>query len=455
MAAARVTMTEGPLLGVLLRVAGPITAASLAQSVQQIVNAIFVGRLGSDSIAAVAASGPLFGVLLSLGSGLSTAGAVLVAQNTGAGRKGAADRAAAQTLLMVLAVGLGFAAAGFALAPAALRLIGVEAEVFRLTWQYLGITYAGLTPMYAFLALQAMLQSAGEVRFAMRVMIGAVLLNIVLDPLLIFACGLGVPGAALATVIAQCLAFAVLLHHMMSGRSALHLKRADFRPDARHIRLALNIGLPASVEQGARTFGSLLLMSLAALFGTVSLAAYGVGTRPFFFWFAPMIGLSIATSAVVGQNIGAGRMDRAEQAARVSGWLAFAGFTAIGLVHLPILRPIMALLAPGQAAVIDQAVVFGRAVFPFMGFMAVTQALNGVFRGAGSTRQAMTISLVMQYGFQIPFAWGAALLTGIGVLAVWWSYAVSNVAASVLCIAWLLKGPWRRDLVHGAATSPA
>jgi Na+-driven multidrug efflux pump len=67
----------------------------------------------------------------------------------------------------------------------------------------------------------------------------------------------------------------------------------------------------------------------------------------------------------------------------------------------------------------------------------------------------MTISLVMQYGFQIPFAWGAALLTGIGVLAVWWSYAVSNVAASVLCIAWLLKGPWRRDLVHGAATAPA
>jgi putative MATE family efflux protein len=453
MASAKVTMTEGPLLGVLLRVAGPITAANLAQSTQQIINAIFVGRLGSDSIAAVAASGPLFGVLLSLGSGLSTAGAVLVAQNTGAGRKGAADHAAAQTLLMVLAVGLGFAAVGFSLAPATLRLIGVEDEVFRLTWQYLAITYAGLTPMYAFLALQAMLQSVGEVRFAMKVMIGAVLLNILLDPLLIFVCGLGVPGAALATVISQSLAFVVLLHHMMSGRSALHLKRVDFRPDARHIRLALNIGFPASIEQGARTFGSLLLMSLAALFGTVSLAAYGVGTRPFFFWFAPMIGLSIATSAVVGQNIGAGRMDRAEQAAKVSGWLAFGGFTIIGLLHLPILHPLMAMLAPGQTAVINEAVIFGWAVFPFMGFMAITQALNGVFRGAGSTRQAMTISLVMQYGFQIPFAWGAALFTELGVLAVWWSYAVSNVVASALCLVWLLKGPWRRSLVQDATAA--
>jgi len=356
-----------------------------------------------------------------------------------------------QTLLMVLAVGLGFTLIGLSLAPATLRLIGVEDSVFRLTWQYLAVTYAGLTPMYAFLALQAMLQSVGEVRFAMKVMVGAVLLNIALDPLLIFGIGewdgFGVPGAALATVLSQGIAFAVLLRHLMSGRSALHLKRSDFRPDWKHIRLALGIGLPASIEQGARTFGSLLLMSLAALFGTVSLAAYGVGSRPFFFWFAPMIGLSIATSAVVGQNIGAGRMDRAEQAARVSGWLSFLGFTAIGLIHLPILRPLMAALAPGESAVIEEAVTFGWAIFPFMGFMAVTQSLNGVFRGAGSTRQAMTISLVMQYVFQIPFAWGAAMFTPLGVQAVWWSYAVSNVAASALCILWLRKGPWRRSLV--------
>src|SRR5690554_4489851 len=102
-------MTEGPLLGVLLRVAWPITFASLAQSVHQIVNAWFVGRLGAESIAAVTASGPLFHVLLSLGSGLSVAGAVLIAQNMGAGRDDKVDHVAAQTLLMVIAVGLCFA----------------------------------------------------------------------------------------------------------------------------------------------------------------------------------------------------------------------------------------------------------------------------------------------------------------------------------------------------------
>jgi Na+-driven multidrug efflux pump len=140
-------------------------------------------------------------------------------------------------------------------------------------------------------------------------------------------------------------------------------------------------------------------------------------------------------------------MDRAEETARVSGWLAFLGFTAIGLLHLPLLRPLMASLAPGEDEVVREAVSFGWAVFPFLGAMAVTQALNGVFRGAGSTRQSMTISLVMQYGLQLPFAWGMALFTAMGVLAVWWSYAFANVAAMAIAIVWLIKGPWRRTLV--------
>lgn len=447
----KIDMTQGPLFGVLLRVAGPITAANIAQSIHQIVNAWFVGKLGTDAIAAVAASGPLFALLLSLGSGLSTAGAVLVAQNTGAGKGDTANHVAAQTLLMVLAVALAFTVAGFGLASGTLRLIGVEATVYDLTWQYLTISYLGLPPVFAFLALQAMLNSVGEVRFALAVMTGAVLLNILLDPLLIFGLGswegLGVAGAALATVISQTLAFLVVLFHMMGGKSALHLEREHFRPDWPHIRLATLIGLPASLEQGGRTFGSLLLMSLAALFGTVSLAAYGVATRPLFFWFAPMIGLSIATAAVVGQNIGAGRMDRAEATARVSGWMAFIGFSAIGLAHLPFLFPIMRALAPGEEEVVREAVTFAAICFPFAGFMAVTQALNGVFRGAGKTSHAMTISLVMQYLFQIPFAGIVALTTSLGVLAVWWSYPVANVAAALICVIWLRTGRWKGSLV--------
>src|SRR5690606_12434204 len=114
--------------------------------------------------------------------------------------------------------------------------------------------------------------------------------------------------------VAQVGALAVVLHHLLTGRSALHLRALHFRPDFGHMRVALDLGVPASIEQATRTFSSLLLMSLAASFGTIGLASYGGGTRLLFFWFTPIVGLGIATATVVGQNIGAGAPERAERA---------------------------------------------------------------------------------------------------------------------------------------------
>ncbi|MBU0556951.1 MAG: MATE family efflux transporter [Alphaproteobacteria bacterium] len=445
-----VSMTQGPLLSVLLRVAWPITITNLAQASFDIVNAFWVGRLGEAAIAAVTASGPLFFVLIGLGSGLATAGAVLIAQNMGAKRLDQIDHVAAQTLLMVGMVALGFTLAGAFSTSAVLTLIGVEPSIHARAVDYLHIRFIGMIPMFGFMAMQAMLQAAGEVRFAMKVQIGSVAANALLDPLLIFGVGpfpaLGVTGAALATVLVQIGALLVLLHHLLSGRSALHLRRAHFRPDWSHIRLATGLGLPASIEQAIRTFSSVLLMALAASFGTLGLAAYGVGTRPLFFWFTPMLGLSIATAVVVGQNIGAGLIDRAEQAARIAAWLGFAGMTVIGLAHLPFVPAIMTALAPGEADVIASASTFAYIYFPFLGVLTVPQAMLGAFRGAGSPSHSMTISIIMQWLFQMPVAYLIAFASPWGIVGIWWSYPIANLAATALCLYWFRYGSWRRRL---------
>jgi putative MATE family efflux protein len=455
----KVDMTQGPLIGILLRVALPITLTNLSLSAFDIVNAFWVGRLGQDAIAAVAASGPLFNVLINLGSGLSTAGAVLIAQNAGARRHHVLDHVAAQTLLMVASMATVFALSGELFSAPLLRLIGVEPGIHDLAAHYLHIRYVGMVPMFCFMATQAMLQAVGEVRFAMLVQMGAILCNAALDPLLIFGLGpvpaLGVGGAALATVIVQSAALAVALRHLLSGRSALHLHLHDFRPDWVHVRRAAELGVPACIEQGIRTFSSILLMSLAAGFGTLALAAYGVGTRLLFLWFSPIIGLSIATAAVVGQNVGAGLVDRARAAARLSACVAFAGMTAIGLLLMPFVPLIMRTLAPGQEAVIAEASRFAWIYLPFLGFIAAPQALLGAFRGAGSTRQSMTLSIVMQWVFQMPSAWIIALATPLGVLGIWWSYPIANFAAAVLCVLWFRYGPWQRRMVEREGIEPS
>ncbi len=112
-------------------------------------------------------------------------------------------------------------------------------------------------------------------------------------------------------------------------------------------------------------------------------------------------------------------------------------------------------MSPRDPALVRSACVFVYAFAPFLGVMAVPQVLLGVFRGAGNTRQSMIISLVMQWGFQLPCAWLLAFATPAGAQGVWWSYAVANLAASAIAIGWFLKGPWRRRLVPEAAPAPA
>jgi putative MATE family efflux protein len=446
------SMTEGPLLGVIARVALPIVLSNLLNVTYQLINALWVGRLGGAAIAAVAASAPLFGVLISLGSGLATAGSVLIAQYAGAKRGEKVDHIAAQTLLMVCGVALAFGLLGFLTARPVLRLVGVDQAIEDLTTVYLNISYAGMAPIFLFMAIQGMLQAVGEVRFAFYVMLGSVLLNAALDPLLIFGIGSwngwGVAGAATATVIAEVAALVLAFGRLLGGKSALHLKRAHFSPDTAHMLRALGIGLPASIEQATRTFGSLVLMSLAAQFGTEALATYGLGTRILLLFFLPMLGLSVATTTVVGQNIGAGRMDRAEAAGRLCAWASFGILTVVGLLLIPATPTIMTAITPTEPVLIAKASRFVYIFAPFLGLFAVPQVLCGVFRGAGSTRQAMGISLTMQWVFQLPAAWLIALLTPLGVLGVWWSYPIGNALASALAIGWFIRGPWRRSLVE-------
>ena len=279
----RVTMTEGPLLGVLLRVTWPIAAAGLVQALHQLVNAFWVGRLGADAIAAVSASGSLFFVLISFGTGLSTAGGVLVAQYTGAGKSHMTDHVAAQTLLMVVAVGLGFSAIGFACARPVLRLIGVDAQVYDLTWQYLTISYLGLVPMFAFMSLQRMLQSAGEVRYAMIMMIAAVLFNAALDPLLIFGTapvggawrGLGVAGAAHGAIDLVVIGLLVSVPIVVFG-STVVLKLVERFPVIIQGGAAVLAFTAAKMIVGEPLLDAVFDPHAAARFATYALAIAGV-----------------------------------------------------------------------------------------------------------------------------------------------------------------------------------
>ena len=349
-------LLEGPIVASLLRLAIPIMLATILQSAYQLTDAFWVGRLGGFAVAAVSVSFPFTFLAIALGAGMAIAGSTLVAQYFGAGNDSMVNHVAAQTLLMVVFASVLFGSLGYWAAPGVLGLMGVEPEVLPGAVQFMRVSFVGLVFVFGFAMIQAVLRGVGEVHRPLYIVLGTVLLNFALDPIFIFGAGpipaSGVAGAALATVGTQSLAAAAGLALLLSGRLGIRLQPRDFRPDLTFFKRAFLLGFPASVEQTARALGLTVMTFLVASFGTVTVAAYGIGFNVLSFVIIPAMGLSMATSALVGQNIGAGQIDRAASIARLSALIAFTSLTAIGLIVFVLAAPIVKFFVPSDADVI-------------------------------------------------------------------------------------------------------
>ncbi len=440
-------ITEGSILLALLRLVGPVILSVTLQTSYQLVNTFWVGRLGATAVAAISVTAPLTFFLIVLGSGLSIAGAIFVAQYSGAREHERVNHVAAQTIMMVVCIALVLSVVGTFTARPALEVIAVGPDVLPLAASYLHITYMGLLFSYGFMMFQSILQGVGEVRFPLYVVACSVVLNALLDPVLIFGWGpipaYGVVGAAVATVISQGFAALVGVAILFTGRYGVRVRARDFVPDLVFMRHALAVGLPASIEQATRTFGSVVLTALAAGFGTHALAAYGVGGRIITFFFVPALGLSSATATVVAQNIGAGKYERAERAMVLSGLLAFGTVTVLGLIFYPFAGVVCRFLVPSDERVVALATQFAHVTAPVFGVITAQQAMAGGFRGAGQTTKAMMIAMLMQWGCQLPVSYYLSHHTSLGIAGLWWGFPIANILALSLTIFLFRRGTWK------------
>jgi putative MATE family efflux protein len=273
--------------------------------------------------------------------------------------------------------------------------------------------------------------------------------NFALDPLFILGWGpmpaFGVAGAAHATAGTQTLAAVIGLGTLLSGGYGIHLRWADFRPDWAFVRRAFVLGFPASIEQSARGLGMTVMTFLIATFGTAGIAAYGVGTNIFMFVLIPAMGLSMATAALVGQHIGAGKIERATRIAHLSATIAFVALSAIGVAVYAGADAIVAFFVPGDTAVIDEGGRFLHIFALSFGFLGLQLSLIGVFRAAGQMAVTMVLALVSQWVLQFPLAYAIGLHTRYGLDGLWYAFPVATVTTTALAIAWFFKGDWKRS----------
>ena len=442
-------LTRGSILRALLRLAVPIVFANLLQTAYQLIDTFWVGRLGAAAVAAVSLSFPVIFFLISLGLGMAIAGTILVSQYQGRGDRVAVNKVSAQALVGVLLLSLVLAVAGYYGATYVVMFLGAAPDVLPLASVYLKISFVGLPFLFAYIIFQSLMRGVGDASTPLWIVSGTVVLNFFLDPLFILGIGpvpaMGVSGAALATVITQGLAAVVGLWMLFSGRYGIALRLHNLKPDFALLWRLLRLGAPAGIEQSTRALGLMLMTILVSGFGTVTLAAYGIGVRMLSFVIIPALGLSQATSALVGQNVGALKLGRAERTAYLSAAIGFGVLSAIGVIGFFFARPIVTVFVPDSPAVIDQATTFVQITALTYGMIGAQQALLGAFRGAGHTLVAMAIALVSLWMLQFPLAWLLSTRGGLGSIGIWVAYPVQNTITAAVALVWFMRGTWKRQ----------
>lgn len=438
---------EGSIAKALFVLALPIVLTNLLQSAYQLIDSFWVGRLGAESVAAVSVSFPLIFLMTALGAGFSIAGSTLVAQYVGAKNQKQVNHVSAQTLIMVVLTSLLLGSIGFIFAPSILHLMGVGADVFPHALGFLRVSFVGLVFIFGFFMFQSLMNAVGKTKIPIIIVLCTVLLNLILDPLFIFGFGLipayGVMGAAFATLGTQFLASFIGLVILLRGKQGIHLRWKNFKPDFSFVKKAFRLGFPASIEQSARALGFTMMSFLVTSFGTLTMAAYGVGGNVLMTVIIPALGISIAIGILVGQNIGAGNKERAVEIARLGSLIAFGILTLCGILSFVFARSLATFFVPGDIEVITEAARFIRIMSLSFGFIGIQMAYNGVLRASGNMIAPMMMTLISQWVIQFPLAYILSKHTSLEFTGIWYAFPISNVIMFVIAYIWFKNTPWQ------------
>lgn len=440
--------TKGSIIGSLISLAVPIVLTNLLHSAYQLTDTFWVGRLGANAVAAVSLSFPVIFLLMTLGGGFSLAGTILVAQYRGRKDQENVNYVTSQTILIMFFVSVVISLIGYIVAPGAMKLIGAAPEILPDAVSYLRISTLGMIFMFSFFVFQSLMRGVGEVYLPMRIVAFTVVLNLILDPLFIMGYGPfpahGVTGAALATISTQAISSIIGIWILLRGRHGVKLLPSKMRFDGQLLKRMFLLGLPASIEQSMKSLGLMMISFLVAGFGTIVVASYGIGIRMLSLVIIPAFGLSMATSTLVGQNMGAGKPNRAEKIANKSATIGFTVLLALGVLSFIGAPWFAAAFIPGEPEVIAGATLLIRFLsinFPFLGASLV---FNGALQGAGNTRIPMVLSIVSLWVFEFPLAYVLSHHTSLNEVGIWMASPIAAILSAFVGFTYFRMGRWKK-----------
>jgi putative MATE family efflux protein len=439
--------TQGNIKTAIVLLAIPMILELSLESVFAVVDMFFVGKLGANAIATVGLTELSLTIVYSIAIGLSTAATAVVARRIGEKNPDGAAHAGMQSLLMALIVTIAISIPGVIFAPDILRIMGGSPEVVREGATFMRIMLGGSVVIIMIFLINGIFRGAGDASMAMRSLWIASILNIILCPLLINGYGpfpeLGLKGAAIATVIGRGTGVLYQCYYLFKGKGIIKVKPIHFKWDAPVLKTIVEVAWPATLQFVIQS-GSWIVLGIlvAKTGGTEASAGYQVAIRNIVFFILPAWGLSNAAATLVGQNLGAGQPQRAEQSVLLATKYNAIFMTAVMLLFVLFAGPIIGIFT-NEPEVLRYGTLALRIIgsgYIFYGIgMVMIQALNG----AGDTKTPTWLNFFGFWIFQIPLALLLSLTFNMGPIGAFWGVPIAETAIAIAAYILFKKGNWK------------
>ena len=438
--------TTGSIRRAIFLLAVPMVLEMMMESVFAIADIYFVSRLGADAVATVGIIESMVTIIYAIGIGLSMATTAIVSRRIGEKNPQGAARAAFQSIITGLIVSVLIAVPGVIFASDLLKLMGTSEVIWQQMYGYTAIMLGGNAVIMLLFIINAVFRSAGDAAVSMRVLWFANIINIILDPILIFGLGpfpaMGVAGAAVATTTGRGIGVVYQLYLLFRGKKRVRLTTAEIAFDWSLIRQLLKLAMGGIGQHIIATSSWIGLMRIVSEFGSHVVAGYTIAIRVVVFSLLPSWGISNAAATLVGQNLGARQPERAEKSVWAVGKVNIVVMGILSLVLILIPSAFVKLFIADADVIMNGSLSLRIISYGFIAYgfgMVMVQALNG----AGDTITPTRINMFCFWLLEIPLAWALAIYFGIAHPGVYWAIVIAETIMTLTAAYFFKKGKWK------------
>ncbi|MEE9371949.1 MAG: MATE family efflux transporter [Saprospiraceae bacterium] len=441
------SFTEGSVKRALFMLSIPVILEMGMESLFAIVDAFFIGQIGSaNALATIGITDSFLFIVFSLAMGISMAATAIVARRIGEKEPDKASEAAFQAILLTIFFSIIIAIIGYWYTDDLFRLMGASEDLIEEGGTYTQIILTLNIIIMMLFAINAIYRGAGDASIAMRTLILANGINIILDPCLImgylFFPKMGLTGAAIATCIGRGVGVLYQVYYLTNGKSVIHINASHVRVVWKTIKKLIKISLGGAGQHLIASASFIFLVWILNAFGSETVAGYTLAWKVLYFTILPSWGIAMAGAALVGQNLGAKQPERAEESVWMAARYNMYILLILSVIFIILARPVIGIFSNDEV-VINQGATALQIIFAGYVFYAYEMVIGQAFNGAGDTVTPTVLNFIAFWLVQIPLAYYLANYTSLGPTGVYISITISSSLLAVMAIYIFRKGRWK------------